>query len=95
MAAGPAPRPVPPAHPSPQELQKPAAPGTTAAPVGRPVESALSAAITRRLASVIPANVQLAARWEALRAARVAAKQAQLDYSPSLMIAWCVTQAME
>ncbi len=94
-AVVPAAAPVSPAHPSLQELQQPAAPAAAAPPVGRAVEPALSAAITRRLASVIAANLQLAARWEALRVARETAKRAQLDYSPSMMIAWCVTRAME
>jgi len=93
-AAAAAPAPVPPAHQSLQQLQKPAA-SAPGVPAGRPVEPALSAAITRRLAAVIAANVQLAARWAALRAARETAKRAQLDYSPSLMVAWCVTRAME
>jgi 2-oxoisovalerate dehydrogenase E1 component len=86
------------AHPSLQELQKPAAlaaPASAAVPVAPSVEPALSAAITRRLAAVVPANLQLAARWAALRTARDAAKRAQLDRSPSLMIAWGVTRAME
>ena len=62
---------------------------------GTPVPPALSPAITRRLSGVIPANIQLGAPWRAIRAARDAAKQASQDYSPSLMIAWCVVRAME
>jgi pyruvate/2-oxoglutarate dehydrogenase complex dihydrolipoamide acyltransferase (E2) component len=56
---------------------------------------ALAPAITKRLASVVPANMQLDAPWKAIRAAREHAKQHQLDLSPSLMLAWCVTRAME
>lgn len=62
---------------------------------GRVVPPALSPAITRRLAGVVPANLQLNAPWQAIRAARESAKQRKRDYSPSLMIAWCVTRAME
>jgi pyruvate/2-oxoglutarate dehydrogenase complex dihydrolipoamide acyltransferase (E2) component len=62
--------------------------GETAAP-------ALSPAITRRLAGVVPANMQLDVRWKAIRAARAAAKEAKRDWSPSLMLAWCVVRSME
>lgn len=90
------PTPVPPAHASLQQLQKPAAPSVSSTPPSsHGVEPALSAAITRRLAAVVPANVQLAVRWKALREAREAAKRAKTDHSPSLMIAWCVTRALE
>lgn len=100
-AAAPAaahPTPVPPAHASLQQLQKPAAPSvssSSAPAVGSGVEPALSAAITRRLSAVVPANVQLPVRWKAMREAREAAKRAKTDHSPSLMIAWCVTRALE
>ncbi|MBS0631656.1 MAG: 2-oxo acid dehydrogenase subunit E2 [Verrucomicrobia bacterium] len=88
--------PVPPAHASLQQLQKPSAPSVSSgASAGPGVEPALSAAITRRLAAVVPANVQLPVRWKALREAREAAKRAKTDHSPSLMIAWCVTRALE
>lgn len=43
----------------------------------------------------MPANLQLNAPWQAIRAAREEAKQRRLDYSPSLMISWCVVRAME
>jgi 2-oxoisovalerate dehydrogenase E1 component len=56
---------------------------------------ALPPAITRRLASVIPATIQLDAPWKGIRAARAAAREKALEYSPSLMFAWCVTRAME
>ena len=57
--------------------------------------SALSPTITRRLSGVVPANLQMDASWTAIRTARDAAKQAGRDYSPSLMIAWCITRTME
>jgi 2-oxoisovalerate dehydrogenase E1 component len=62
---------------------------------GKPAPPALSPAITRRLSGMVPANMQLDASWRAIRGAREAAKQAQPDLSPSLMIAWCVVRAME
>jgi pyruvate/2-oxoglutarate dehydrogenase complex dihydrolipoamide acyltransferase (E2) component len=82
--------------PSLQQLQQrsrfeppaPVVPGTPAPP-------ALSPAITRRLAGVVSANIQIDAPWKAIREARAAAKRAKQDYSPSLMMAWCVVRAME
>lgn len=68
--------------------QRPALPGEVVAP-------ALSPAITRRLAGVVPANMQMDAAWKAIRAAREKAKQSGRDHSPSLMMAWCVVRAME
>ncbi len=61
------------------------------------VEPALSATITRRLYSVIPANLQIDAEWDAIRKAREAAKKDQGGKapSPSVMVAWAVTRAME
>ncbi len=89
--------PPPQATPAPslQQLQRqprfetpaPAIAGTPAAP-------ALSPAITRRLSGVVAANMQLDAPWKAIRTAREAAKQANRDHSPSLMMAWCVVRAM-
>ena len=93
VEAGPA---APPASaPSLQDLQRkprfePAAPALP----GVPVAPALSPAITRRLAGVVPTNMQMDASWRAIRAAREAAKAAQKDYSPSLMVAWCVMRTM-
>lgn len=58
-------------------------------------ESALAPDLARRLAGVVPANLQMNAAWTALRSARDAAKQAARDHSPSLMLAWCITRAME
>jgi 2-oxoisovalerate dehydrogenase E1 component len=90
------PAPVPPAHPSLQQLQRtPAAAAPVVTAKGTLREPALPAAITRRLSTVVPANMQLDAAWRGLRAARAAAKQAGCDYSPSLMLAWSVCRAME
>ena len=57
--------------------------------------SALSPAVTRRLVGVVPANIQMDTSWTAIRTARDAARQAAQGYSPSLMLAWCITRAME
>src|SRR5947207_281559 len=63
----------------------------------RGVEPALSPTITRKLSRVIPANLQIDARWEAVREARDAAKKknGKNAPSPSVMIAWSVVRAME
>ncbi|MFZ5496751.1 MAG: 2-oxo acid dehydrogenase subunit E2 [Verrucomicrobiota bacterium] len=58
-------------------------------------EPALSPALARRLAGVVPANLHLDAAWTAIRAARDAARQTAPSPSPSLMLAWCITRAME
>ncbi|HEY3662292.1 MAG TPA: 2-oxo acid dehydrogenase subunit E2, partial [Chthoniobacterales bacterium] len=60
-------------------------------------EPALSATITRKLGRVVPANLQIDARWEAIREARGAAKKSdgQDAPSPSVMVAWAVVRAME
>ena len=55
----------------------------------------LPAAVVRRMEAVVPANMQLDAGWERIRCARAAAKAAGKDLSPSLMLAWCVTRAMD
>lgn len=60
-----------------------------------PVDPALSPAITRRLTGVVPVNMHLDVQWQAIRTARDAAKQAKRDFSPSLMIAWCINRAMQ
>ena len=78
---------------SPQhELARPKSttPASTIAP-------ALSATITRKLSHVIPANLQIDARWEAIQNARDAAKKKDEKNapSPSVMIAWAVVRAME
>jgi 2-oxoisovalerate dehydrogenase E1 component len=60
-------------------------------------EPALSATITRKLGRVVPANLQIDARWDAIRDAREAAKKSDKKNapSPSVMIAWAVVRAME
>jgi pyruvate/2-oxoglutarate dehydrogenase complex dihydrolipoamide acyltransferase (E2) component/predicted transcriptional regulator len=61
------------------------------------IEPALSQTIARKLSRVIPANLQIDARWEAIRRARDAAKKedGRNAPSPSAMIAWAVVRAME
>ena len=63
----------------------------------RGIEPALSPTITRKLSRVIPANLQIDARWDAVRKARDAAKKknGKNAPSPSVMIAWAVVRAME
>jgi 2-oxoisovalerate dehydrogenase E1 component len=60
-------------------------------------EPALSATITRKLERVVPANLQIDVRWDAIRDARAAAKKSDGENapSPSVMIAWAVVRAME
>ena len=60
-------------------------------------EPALSATITRKLGRVVPANLQIDARWDAIKKARVAAKKSEGRNapSPSVMVAWAVVRAME
>jgi 2-oxoisovalerate dehydrogenase E1 component len=61
------------------------------------IEPALSPTITRKLNRVIPANLQIDARWNAVEEARETAKKKD-GYnapSPSVMIAWCVVRAMK
>ncbi len=61
------------------------------------IEPALSPTITRKLSHVIPANLQIDARWDAIRKARDVAKKknAKNAPSPSVMIAWAVVGAMD
>ena len=61
------------------------------------IEPALSPTITRKLSRVIPANLQMDARWDAIRKARETAKKKNSKNapSPSVMIAWAVVRAME
>jgi 2-oxoisovalerate dehydrogenase E1 component len=61
------------------------------------IEPALSPTITRKLNRVIPANLQIDVRWEAIQKARDAAKKkdGKNAPSPSVMIAWAVVRAME
>ena len=63
----------------------------------RGIEPALSPTITRKLSRVIPANLQIDARWDAVRKARDVAKKknGRNAPSPSVMIAWAVVRAME
>ena len=60
-------------------------------------EPALSPTITRKLGRVVPANLQIDARWDAIRDAREAAKKSDGKNapSPSVMVAWAVVRAME
>ena len=60
-------------------------------------EPALSATITRKLGRVVPANLQIDARWDTIRDAREAAKKSDRKNapSPSVMVAWAVVRAME
>jgi 2-oxoisovalerate dehydrogenase E1 component len=60
-------------------------------------EPALSPTITRKLSRVIPANLQIDARWDSIRKARDAAKKknGKNAPSPSVMMAWAVVRAME
>jgi pyruvate/2-oxoglutarate dehydrogenase complex dihydrolipoamide acyltransferase (E2) component len=61
------------------------------------IEPALSPTITRKLSRVIPANLQIDARWDAIQEARQAVKKTDREQapSPSMMIAWAVVRAME
>jgi 2-oxoisovalerate dehydrogenase E1 component len=61
------------------------------------IEPALSPTITRKLSRVIPANLQIDARWHAVRKERDAAKKknGKQAPSPSVMIAWAVVRSME
>jgi 2-oxoisovalerate dehydrogenase E1 component len=61
------------------------------------IEPALSPTITRKLNRVIPANLQIDARWGAIQDARQAVKKTDREQapSPSMMIAWAVVRAME
>jgi 2-oxoisovalerate dehydrogenase E1 component len=61
------------------------------------IEPALSPTITRKLSRVIPATLQIDARWDAVREARDTTKKknGKNAPSPSVMIAWAVVKAME
>ena len=60
------------------------------------IEPALSPTVTRKLSRVISANLQIDARWDAIREARELAKKKDLENapSPSVMMAWAVVRAM-
>src|SRR6476660_9355149 len=64
---------------------------------GYTIDPALSPTITRKLSRVIPANLHIDARWDAIRKARDAAKRknGRNAPSPSVMMAWAVVRAME
>jgi 2-oxoisovalerate dehydrogenase E1 component len=70
---------------------------TQVAAIGSIREPALSPTITRKLSRVISANLQIDARWNAVRKARDAAKKSngKSAPSPSVMVAWAVVRAME
>nr|MBA2413585.1 2-oxo acid dehydrogenase subunit E2 [Burkholderiaceae bacterium] len=80
---------------TPHRAQEKAPAKTSRAPVK--IEPALSPTVTRRLGRVVPANLQIDARWDAIRGAREAAKKTDGKHaaSPSVMIAWAVVRAME
>jgi 2-oxoisovalerate dehydrogenase E1 component len=61
------------------------------------IEPALSPTIVRRLGRVVPANLQIDARWDSIRSARDQAKKkdGKNAASPSVMLAWAVVKAME
>jgi pyruvate/2-oxoglutarate dehydrogenase complex dihydrolipoamide acyltransferase (E2) component len=61
------------------------------------IEPALTPTVTRRLGRVVPANLQIDARWDAIRSAREGAKRedAKSAATPSVMVAWAVVRAME
>jgi len=73
------------------------APAPAAARETATIEPALSPTIIRRLGRVVPANLQIDARWDAIRQTREAAKKKDGENaaSPSVMIAWAVVKAME
>src|SRR5262249_41515938 len=58
------------------------------------IEPALSPTITRKLSRVIPANLQIDARWDAIQEARQKVKRTDREQgpSPSMMIAWAVVR---
>jgi 2-oxoisovalerate dehydrogenase E1 component len=83
-------------------VAKPAAMAATTAPTPKLMQGnvrppALSPAITKRLDTVVPANLLMDCRWEPIRLAREAAKaqHGKAAASPSSMMAWCVTRTME
>jgi pyruvate/2-oxoglutarate dehydrogenase complex dihydrolipoamide acyltransferase (E2) component len=84
VAAGVSPASQPPARPT---LQK----------KSDAIEPALSPTIVRRLGRVVPANLQIDARWDAIQLARDKEKKRDKKNaaSPSVMIAWSVVRAME
>jgi 2-oxoisovalerate dehydrogenase E1 component len=65
--------------------------------VSAAIEPALSPTIVRKLGRVVPVNLQIDARWDAIRSARESAKKTdgKNAASPSVMVAWAVVRAME
>jgi pyruvate/2-oxoglutarate dehydrogenase complex dihydrolipoamide acyltransferase (E2) component len=61
------------------------------------IEPALSPTIVRKLGRVVPVNLQIDARWNAIRSAREKAKkkEGKNAVTPSVMVAWAVVRAME
>jgi 2-oxoisovalerate dehydrogenase E1 component len=82
---------VPPASPAEQPTRLPLQKKSGA------IEPALSPTIVRRLGRVVPANLQIDARWDAIRRARDKSKkkEGKNAASPSVMVAWAVVRAME
>jgi 2-oxoisovalerate dehydrogenase E1 component len=72
-------------------------PGSAIPATATAIEPALSPTVTRKLSRVIPANLQIGARWDTIRNARELAKKEDGENapSPSVMIAWSVVRAME
>ncbi|MEO5721828.1 MAG: thiamine pyrophosphate-dependent enzyme [Chthoniobacterales bacterium] len=72
-------------------------PGAALPATARSIEPALTPTITRRLGRVVPANLQIDARWTAISEARAALKKSEgkSAASPSVMLAWAVVRAME
>jgi 2-oxoisovalerate dehydrogenase E1 component len=66
-------------------------------PSSKGIEPALSPTIIRKLGRVVPVNLQIDARWDAIRSARekLKKKEGKNAASPSLMVAWAVVRAME
>jgi len=62
---------------------------------GTLVTAAMSPTVTRRLAGVVPANMQIDVLWAAMSAARARAKKEHRVCTPSLIAAWCLTRAVE
>jgi len=78
------------AEPKVRDAQKPV-------PPSKGIEPALSPTIVRKLSRVVPVNLQIDARWDAIHSARAKAKKKEGKNapSPSLMVAWAVVRAME
>jgi 2-oxoisovalerate dehydrogenase E1 component len=97
-AGGPGPGSATPATTVARTAAPAAAISSTPAPMkGNVRPPALHPAITKRLDTVIPANMLMDVRWDGLRAAREEAKQkhGKAAASPSAMMAWCVVRAQE